>query len=310
MEIGMMLVNQIAAMAIMVLAGFGLAKRGLLTGEQTKVISAVLLYVIIPCSLIDAFNTRFEPEKVQGMLVSLLLAVAVFALFLAVGTLLGKRGFTPGEVCCLIYSNCGNLIIPIVTGVLGAEYVIYSCAYMLVQNLLTWTHARMVLGGEADLTVKKVVTNPCVLSILVGLVLFLMRIELSGPLGGAIEGLGGCIGPLFMLVTGVLLAEADVKGALSSRWTYLVLGLRLILLPLSVMGLLWAAGQLWADPRRNGVLMVLLLCASGPPATTLAQIAQMFGSGESRYISTLTAVSTVLSAVTMPVMCLLLQMVI
>jgi len=305
-----MLINQIMAMALMVLAGFVLAKKKLLTGEESRIITKALVYVIIPCSLIDAFGTDFDADKLEGMIVGLLLAVLVFSVFLAGGWLMGKRGFTNAEVCSVIYSNSGNLIIPIVTGVLGTEYVIYTCAYMLIQNLLTWSHAQMKMGGEAELTVKKVMTNPCILSILGGLALFLLRLHLPGPLDTAVGSLGACIGPLFMLVTGILLAEADLKAAFSSGRTYFVVFIRLILYPALVLVLVLTAGRLWDHPMKEGVLMVILLCSSGPPASTLAQLAQMYHNGEARYISALTALCTVLSAVTMPIMCILYQMMI
>lgn len=311
MQISLMLVGQIAAMGIMVLMGFALAKKGLMTGEESRIITKALVHVIIPCSLIDAFGTPFDPGKLEAMAVVSALAIAVYAVFLAGGKLLsrGERGFTPGEVCCVIYSNSGNLIIPIVTGVLGTEYVIYTCSFMLVQNLLTWTHAQMKLGGESDLTVKKVLTNPSIMAILGGVVLFVLPVRLPGPLDSAIGAMGSCIGPLFMLVTGVLLAEADLKGALTSRRTHLVMAVRLVVYPLLVLALLVGAAMVWDHPQEKNVLMVLLLCSSGPPAAIIAQLAQMYGSPESRYISALTALSTVISAVTMPVMCVLYQIV-
>ena len=37
------------------------------------------------------------------------------------------------EKASMIYSNAGNLIIPIVTAVLGKEWVIYSSAFLSVQ---------------------------------------------------------------------------------------------------------------------------------------------------------------------------------
>lgn len=309
MQISLMLVKQIAAMGIMVLMGFALAKKGLITGEESRVITKVLIRIIIPCSLINAFGTPFDPGKLEGMGVTAALTVVVYAAFLTGGKLLarGKNGFTAGEVCSVIYSNSGNLIIPIVTGVLGTEYVIYTCSFMLIQNLLTWTHAQMKLGGESDLTVKKVLTNPSILAILTGVTLFVLRIELPGPLDNAIGAVGGCLGPLAMMITGILLAEADLKGAMTSRRTHLVMLVRLVVYPLIVLVLLLCAGAVWDHPQKSSILMVVLLCASGPPASLIAQLAQMYGSAESRYISALTALSTVVSAVTMPVLCMVYQ---
>lgn len=40
------------------------------------------------------------------------------------------------EETSLIYSNAGNLIIPIVTAILGKEWVIYTSAFLSVQLFL------------------------------------------------------------------------------------------------------------------------------------------------------------------------------
>ena len=56
------------------------------------------------------------------------------------------------EETSLIYSNAGNLIIPIVTAILGKEWVIYTSAFLSVQLFLLWSHAKMKLCGEKGST--------------------------------------------------------------------------------------------------------------------------------------------------------------
>ena len=40
----------------------------------------------------------------------------------------------------IIYSNAAALVIPIVQALLGEKYVVYSCAFVIVQLVLLWTH--------------------------------------------------------------------------------------------------------------------------------------------------------------------------
>lgn len=61
----------------------------------------------------------------------------------------------PGGKASLIYSNAGNLIIPIVTSVLGPEWVIYTSGFISVQVILIWTHCKMLLCGEKKADLKK-----------------------------------------------------------------------------------------------------------------------------------------------------------
>lgn len=308
MELSLLLLKQILSMTVMVLAGWIMARRGLLNCEESRIVSRVVIYILTPAALLDGFQTELDTNKLEGLLASLIGAVLIYAVFLG-GTWLmgrGRRPLSAGEQACVVYSNSGNLIIPIIINTLGSEYVIYSCAYLLVQNLLTWTHGQVLLGGSRGLRVKTVVTNPCLCGIALGLFMFLMGLRLPGPVGGAVSSLGACLGPISMLVIGVMLAEADLKRAFASPAVYRVILLRLAAYPLLAALILWGMVQVWPG-EVTGALTVTLLCAIGPSATTLTQMAQLYENPESGYMSSINAVTTILCAVTMPVMIFLFQ---
>lgn len=76
------------------------------------------------------------------------------------------------EITSVYYSNSGNLIVPLVTAVLGAEWMLYSCVYMSVQLVFFWTHCKKVISREASYDWKKIVLNLNIISIFVGILLF------------------------------------------------------------------------------------------------------------------------------------------
>ena len=51
----------------------------------------------------------------------------------------------------VIYSNAAALVIPLVKALMGDAYVIYSCAFIIVQLVLLWTHASSLLQGSSAL---------------------------------------------------------------------------------------------------------------------------------------------------------------
>lgn len=59
------------------------------------------------------------------------------------------------EQASLIYTNSGNLIIPLVTAVLGPEWVIYCSMFQLVQQFPMWSHCRIILSGDRNVSLKK-----------------------------------------------------------------------------------------------------------------------------------------------------------
>ena len=310
MEVSWLLVQQIASMVLMGLAGYGVGKLKLITGEQSRVLSCMCIYLAVPCSLMTSFNTAMEADKLTGLLLALGAAVLLHLLYLALNGLMNRsgHGLAPEEQASVIYNNAGNLILPMVMAILGKEYVIYSSVYILVQNILMWTHGQKLMGGAQQFDWKKIVTTPAIAAILAGLALFITGLRLPGPLVTAMEGLGSCMAPLSMLVIGILFSELDLKRVLCQGRIYWVAGLRLLVYPLLSMAVLLALRVLWPHSDGDNVLLVSLLCAIGPAASAITQMAQLYHNPNSGYVSSINVLTTLLCAVTMPVMVLLFQL--
>ena len=170
MEVSWLLVQQIASMVLMGLAGYGVGKLKLITGEQSRVLSCMCIYLAVPCSLMTSFNTAMEADKLTGLLLALGAAVLLHLLYLALNGLMNRsgHGLAPEEQASVIYNNAGNLILPMVMAILGQEYVIYTSVYILVQNILMWTHGQKLMGGAQQFDWKKIVTTPAIAAILAG----------------------------------------------------------------------------------------------------------------------------------------------
>ena len=275
MEVSWLLVQQIASMVLMGLAGYGVGKLKLITGEQSRVLSCMCIYLAVPCSLMTSFNTAMEADKLTGLLLALGAAVLLHLLYLALNGLMNRsgHGLAPEEQASVIYNNAGNLILPMVMAIPGQEYVIYTSVYILVQNILMWTHGQKLMGGAQQFDWKKIVTTPAIAAILAGLALFVTGLRLPGPLVTAMEGLGSCMAPLSMLVIGILFSELDLKRVLCQGRIYWVAGLRLLVYPLLSMAVLLALRVLWPHSDGDNVLLVSLLCAIGPAASAITQMA-------------------------------------
>ena len=76
--------------------------------------------------VIDSFQIEFSAEKMKGLLLAAGFAVLMHVLFIVVVGLLGKKwNMSPIEKASVIYSNGGNIIIPLVSALLGQEQVFY-----------------------------------------------------------------------------------------------------------------------------------------------------------------------------------------
>lgn len=302
MQISLLLAHEIAQLFLILLAGFVLVRAGLLRAADSKVLSVILVYLVIPCVIIDAFQIEDTPAIRAGLAVSFAAAAAIHLLFLVLTGLLRRfLGLDAIERATAIYSNAGALVIPLVQALLGQEYVIYSCAFIIVQLVLLWTHGSMILRGADALSWKAILTNVNLLSIAAGAVLYAGRIPLPAVLSGAMDDMGALMGPLGMLLAGMAIAESPLRQLVCTPRYYLTAALRLVVYPLAALVLLWATGMAALLPDGRAILMTVYLAAITPACTTITSMVQLYGQDAGKS-SALYVMSTLLSIVTMPLM--------
>ena len=290
----LMLLEQIVQLFLCIVLGWLLVRLHLLKPEDSRVLSKVCLYLVTPCVIINAFQLQRTPELLQGLALSLGAAIGIHALFFIATALLHRPlRLTPVEQASLIYTNSGNLIIPLVTAVLGPEWVIYCSMFQLVQQFPMWSHCRIILSGDRNVSLKKILLNVNIISVFVGVLLFLLNLPLPTVIAGTMKSIASTIGPLSMFVAGMLMGEQNL--------------LALIALPLVVLCIFKYSGLAALVPDGQSILMISLLAASAPAAANVTQIAQVYGH-EGDYAGAINVITTLLCIGTMPLMVLLYQM--
>ena len=245
MELSILLIQQICQLFIMIFFGFLLVRGRVLTAENSKVLSILLLYVACPCAIINSFMIDFTSDKLIGLGISFLGAILVHIIFIPFANLLGKIfGFTPIEKATLIYSNSGNLIIPLVGAILGNEWVIYSSGYMVIQTILLWTHAKSLVCNEPSFDIKKILLNINIIAIIIGICLFMFQLQLPSLLVDTFSKVGSMMGPLAMIVIGMLIGEMDLRSIFVEKRTYLISLFRLVVFPLIMILIFKFTGRL------------------------------------------------------------------
>ena len=75
MQISILLMEQIFELFLMILMGFIIVKAGIVKEEDSKVLSKIVLYLIIPCVIINAFQVDYTKKTVNGLLIALAASV-------------------------------------------------------------------------------------------------------------------------------------------------------------------------------------------------------------------------------------------
>jgi predicted permease len=204
--------------------------------EESKSLSVVALYLVTPCVIINAFQIKYTESILRGLILAFAAAVLIHIVLLILVKVLEKIFHLDAvEKTSIMYSNSGNLIIPIVTSVLGKQWVIYSSAFLSVQLILLWTHCRMVLCEEQKIDLKKILLNINMISIFFGILLFITRIQLPDIITKTMESVGAMIGPLCMVVTGMLIGNMSLKQIFEYKRIYLITFLKMIVCPAAIL---------------------------------------------------------------------------
>lgn len=307
MHISLLLMNQIIQLFIMIFMGFIIVKAKLLKAEDSKILSVIVLYLVIPCVIINAFQVDYTPQTVKGLLIALAGSVMTQVILLIVVSILGRVfHLNEVEVASIYYSNSGNLIVPIVTFILGKEWVLYGCVFMSVQLVFIWTHCKKIISRESTYDWRKIVLNINMISIAIGIILFLTRIHLPAIINNTLSAVGSMIGPASMIVTGMLFAGMDFKQIFANKRVYFVSFFRLIIVPVIALFLIKCSQLSTFSSNGNKLMMIVFLAIITPSASTVTQMCQVYGN-DSQYASAINVVTTLLAIVTMPLMVMLFQ---
>ena len=309
MQISLLLMEEIIKLFVIMFMGYAVVKAGLMKSSESKSVSVIMVYLVIPCVILNAFQVEYTPDVQKGLLLACAAAVAVHILFLLLTAILKKPlHLDVIERATIIYSNAGILVIPLVQELLGQEYVIYSSAYIAVQLILIWTHCKNMLCEEDKLEWKKVLLNVNIISIIAGVVLFIFRIQLPSGAQDVLNMMNNMIGPLGMLLAGMVIAEVPLKTVFTRKRSYLSAAMRLFIYPVFVLGLMKVIQTFSSIQDSKQILLTVYLASITPACATVTSMAQLYDK-DAAYSSSLYVLTTLLSIATMPVMVGLFEMV-
>ena len=276
MQISILLMEQIFELFLMILMGFIIVKAGIVKEEDSKVLSKIVLYLIIPCVIINAFQVDYTKKTVNGLLIALAASVLLQVVLLLVVFVMGKLfSLNEVETASIYYSNSGNLIVPIVTFVLGQKWILYGCVFMSVQLIFLWTHCKKIISRESSYDWKKIILNINMISIAIGAILFFTRIRLPELITNTISSVG-----------------------------YFISALRMLVIPLIALFLIKISHLATPSADAQKIMLIVFLAVITPSASTVTQMCQVYGN-DAHYASAINVVTTLCAIVTMPFMVLL-----
>lgn len=309
MEISILLAEQILAMFLTMAVGFGVVRAGLFKTEDSRIISNMVVYICNPCVVVHSFQIELTDDKIKGLMIAIGLSVVVHMVLIIGSEILSFIfHFNSIEKHLSLYKcrvSCDS------TGgsCSGRRMGFYTTAFILVQTVLMWTHGVKLIGQEKELNIRKILCNPNVIAMIIGIALFALEIRLPTVVDSCVSGFGDMISPASMMVIGMVIGDVDLKWVFRQKRPYLICLLRLIVFPLIAVVAFAGLERSGIHPDAEYILMIVLIATSAPAAAMITQLAQIYGK-DSRYASVINVMSVIFCIITMPVMVLSYEMLI
>ena len=284
--------RQLIVMFMFMTLGYLMYRNKMIDNCGAKSIGNLLIYVVLPCSILSSFINNNENISYKLLVYSIILSLIALIISIFVSSLLFKSN--PIDNFGVSFSNAGFMGIPIIVSILGSKYVIYASSYIALLNILQFFYGQRLLSGK---TVSKnkltILKNPLVISFSMGIIIYLINLPVPNIILEFAYSVANINSPLAMVLLGTYLAQ--IRGLNSFRNINLLVSsiTRLIIIPLLTILVFWILNI------KYEIILPIVICVSAPVGSNLAVYAQKLDK-DYVYSVELISISTLLSLITMP----------
>lgn len=296
----MTVLMQVLTLFLLMMCGLWAMRKNIVTSQGLTGLNSLVLNFAQPALIIARLQQEASLQLMQELLWVLVLACVIMGVSGMIAHCVFRNQEQARRSVLTVLSmacNCGFMGYPVITAAFGEDALIYAVMYVTSFNLMSWTLGAYYYGGRKAMQPRRLLTNPSLLAIVLGMTLFLTGWRLPSFVNSALDMLGGTTTPLAMFVIGARLISLK-REHLTDKPLMLTCLFRLLVFPALVL-------LLRLTPLPEMVIASLYLCTAMPCAALTAMQAELYGS-DKELASRGVALSTALSMATIPLMLLLL----
>lgn len=281
---------------LLILMGIYARKKGIITNENRKKFTDLIIEIILPCNIVYSFLINWSYEILINCLTVFIVAIITQILYVILSKMLFKKSEKDRQAVlryAIICSNAGFLGNPIVESVYGSQGLLFASVALIPLRFAMWSSGlSLFTKTDGKSTAKKLITHPCIIAVFVGFVLMITQIQLPEFLLNTISGIGKCNTAISMIVIGSILADIKLKEIMDKELFYFS-AIRLILIPIVIFTIL----KLFKVDSL--VIGVIVLLSAMPAGSTTVMLADKYN-GNTKFATSCLFLSTVLSLITIP----------
>ena len=292
--------TQVFILFILILVGYIATKTNLIDSSLTKKLSKLIMNIFLPCMIINSMQLEYSPTILKKVLLLILISLFIYAISFLIAIIFKAISKSKNDIgvyqFAILFSNVGFMGYPIVEAILGKDAIFYAAIFNIPFNLLIMTLGVFVICKENNnysFSFKSLI-NPVIISIFIGLSLFILNIKLPYIINRPIELLGNITTPLSMIVIGSMLCLSSISECVKNKKLYIVSFIRLVLMPILIYFIL--KGIVY-DKLLFSIPIVIV---SMPVASNTAILSSEYNAND-KLASQLVFMSTLFSIVTIPI---------
>jgi len=293
--------NQIILMFILMAVGLLTNKLGFMHGQTATDLTNILLYIVSPCLIVNAFEQRFSASRLQALAMVMLGILLTYAVMVLVTNLVFKRVADTNLQRIMrfgsVYSNAGFMGVPLASALFGSTGVFFAVASLAGFNLFCWTHGIALFtpkrSDDRHVNWRQILLNPNIVAIVVGLIIFVSAVHLPSLLNQTITDVSSINTPLSMIVIGNSLAAVKLNRQTLNPRLWWPLLLRNLLFPITNILILRAFGV-------SGIPLYTTVLMAACPVAGNVVLFTLKAHGDTTPAVTLMSLSTILCMGTIP----------
>lgn len=297
------IIESVISLFLIILVGVYGAKKKIITPQMNKGLIDILIQITLPLMILSSFIFTYDDAIKSNAIKTFYYSIAAYIIMVLVSYLLLLPIKNDKKIVlhfANVFTNTGYVGFPILNSIYGAEGIVYGSIFNMFFVIFVWTYGIILYKGnfqkkELKNELKKILLNPSIIAVCVGVIIMIFNIQLPGAILFSIRNIGNITGPLSMIIIGVIISDVKIKEYIKDWTIYYGITTKLILIP-SIIYLI----SLLILETSKAVNTVIIMTAM--PASAMTSILAESFDKEKDYAAVIVSVTTLLSLITVTIL--------
>ena len=143
--------EQVVILFILIGIGYLCGKFGFIEDISSKRMTDIVLYIVTPCVMINAYQIDFNPSILANLGITAICAISVHIISIILSGIIFRNGDASKNAVLkfgAIFSNCGFMSLPLQQAIIGQEGVLYGAAFIGIFNIVVWSYGVVCMSGN------------------------------------------------------------------------------------------------------------------------------------------------------------------